>query len=130
MDNVSEDSTGSPFQDPSDGEKKGDRETGGETRQEAGNHFQNVARNFPYDAYFNGYNVHTVFRASNESGADDPSRSIVRDTAILEVRRILTEHLAEVNRTETKSGKNRAVSFDQPKVESNGGRLIPLFKDD
>ncbi len=44
------------------------------------NYFRNTPNKFPYGAYFNFYNVHTVFRASNQSGADQPPNNIFRDT--------------------------------------------------
>ncbi len=45
------------------------------------NYFQNTPNKFPYGAYFGLYNVHTVFRASNQSGADKPPLNIFVDTA-------------------------------------------------
>lgn len=45
------------------------------------NYFRNTAQKFPYNAYFNCYNVHSVFRASVESGADQPPLGIFRNTA-------------------------------------------------
>lgn len=41
------------------------------------NHFRNGSANlvFPYNDYFHCYNVHTVFRASAQSGADQPDVS-------------------------------------------------------
>lgn len=44
------------------------------------NYFRNTAQKFPYNAYFNCYNVHSVFRASVESGADQPPLGIFRNT--------------------------------------------------
>ena len=45
-------------------------------------YFQNQASVFPYGDYFQCYNVHSVFRASVESGADDPCANppITRNT--------------------------------------------------
>ncbi|MBK8975432.1 MAG: hypothetical protein IPM29_05865 [Planctomycetes bacterium] len=45
------------------------------------NYFRTNPTKFPYGAYFNLYNVHTVFRASNERGADKPPLNIFVDTA-------------------------------------------------
>jgi hypothetical protein len=44
-------------------------------------YFRNSADKFPYGAYFNLYNVHSVFRASAESGADKPPLNFFVDTA-------------------------------------------------
>ena len=44
-------------------------------------YFRNTPNKFPYGAYFDLYNVHTVFRASNQSGADKPPLNIFVDTA-------------------------------------------------
>ncbi|MFO1053427.1 MAG: M64 family metallopeptidase [Planctomycetota bacterium] len=44
------------------------------------NYFRNNPQKFPYNAYFNCYNVHSVFRASLESGADQPPNNIFRNT--------------------------------------------------
>jgi hypothetical protein len=44
------------------------------------NYFQTRPQLFPYGAYFHCYNVHTVFRASAESGADQPPLGIFRNT--------------------------------------------------
>lgn len=45
------------------------------------NYFRNTPNKFPYGAYFDLYNVHTVFRASNQSGADKPPLNVFVDTA-------------------------------------------------
>lgn len=45
------------------------------------NYFRNTPNKFPYGAYFHLYNVHSVFRASNERGADKPPLNIFVDTA-------------------------------------------------
>jgi hypothetical protein len=44
-------------------------------------YFRNTGAKFPYGAYFALYNVHTVFRASNQSGADKPPLNVFVDTA-------------------------------------------------
>ncbi len=50
--------------------------------------------------------------------------------SILEVRRILTEHLAEVDRPAPQSGASRPVSYERADQERNSGRLVPLFQRD
>jgi hypothetical protein len=45
------------------------------------NYFRNTPNKFPYGAYFDLYNVHSVFRASNQSGADKPPLNVFVDTA-------------------------------------------------
>lgn len=45
------------------------------------NYFRTTPRVFPYGAYFNLYNVHSVFRASNQRGADKPPNGVFVDTA-------------------------------------------------
>ncbi|MCC6783968.1 MAG: hypothetical protein IT457_14080 [Planctomycetes bacterium] len=43
-------------------------------------YFRTNPATFPYNSYFHCYNVHTVFRASAESGADQPPLNIFRNT--------------------------------------------------
>jgi hypothetical protein len=44
-------------------------------------YFRSTPNKFPYGAYFDLYNVHSVFRASNQRGADKPPLNVFVDTA-------------------------------------------------
>lgn len=87
------------------------------------NYFRNDPRKFPYGAYFQGYNVHTVFRASNESGADDPNAGIFRDTA----------YDASYNTGGTQRclyiGDQALATQDAARAPDTDGRVIVLVND-
>jgi len=48
--------------------------------QDVINYFRTNVSTYPYNAYFQCFNVHSVFRASVESGADQPPLNIFRNT--------------------------------------------------
>ncbi|MEY4675213.1 MAG: hypothetical protein RL148_2997, partial [Planctomycetota bacterium] len=48
--------------------------------QDVVNYFRTNISTYPYNAYFQCFNVHSVFRASVDSGADQPPLSIFRNT--------------------------------------------------